>query len=73
MALAPTQPKDAPLKLLKPNDPSLPALARASDNPTQAGVAEATDTSAADTSAETTAEQPMVEEPEAAKESDGGN
>jgi len=73
MALAPTQPKDAPLKLLKPNDPSLPALARASDNATQAGVAEATDTSAADTSAETTAEQPMVEEPEAAKESDGGN
>jgi hypothetical protein len=74
MALAPTQPKDAPLKLLKPNDPSLPVLARASANPTSAGVAEATDTSAAGTSAEeTTAEQPLVEEPEAVKESDGGN
>jgi hypothetical protein len=74
MTLAPTQPKDAPLKLLKPNDPSLPVLARASANPTPAGVAEAADTSAAGTSAEeTTAEQPLVEEPEAVKASDGGN
>ena len=72
MALAPSQPKDAPLKLLKPNDPSLPALARASANPASAGAAEATDTSAT-ASSETTAEQPAVEEPEAVKESDGGN
>lgn len=73
MALAPTQPKDSPLKLLKPNDPSLPALARASANPAPADVAEATDTSAADASAETPAEQALVEEPETVKEADGGN
>ena len=72
MALAPTQPKDAPLKLLKPDDPSLPGLARASVNPTSAGVA-VTDTSAASSSATTPAEQPMLEELEAVKETDGGN
>jgi hypothetical protein len=73
MALAPTQPKDAPLKLLKPNDPSLPALARASDNSASSDVAETTDASANVTSAETPTEQPVVEEPEVVKESDGGN
>ncbi len=73
MALAPTQPKDASIKLLKPNDPSLPRLARASDTATSSAVAEVTDTAAAVTSTEAPAEQPMVEEPEAVKESDDGN
>lgn len=58
MNFAPTQPKDAPLKLLKPDDPSLPVLARASSNAALTSSTEATDTPA---------EQPLV------KESDGGN
>ena len=73
MALVPTQPKDAPLKLLKPDDPSLPALARASANAPTAGVAEATVTSATGTSSDTPVEPSVVADPEAVKASDGGN
>jgi hypothetical protein len=73
MALAPTQPKDAPLKVLKPDDPSLPALARASVNPSPAGVTDASATSATGVSAETAPEQPLAAEPEAVKTSESGN
>jgi hypothetical protein len=57
MALAPSQPKDAPFKLLKPDDPSLPTLARAT----------------ASAALQAPAEQPQAAEPEAVKASDGGN
>lgn len=73
LTLAPTQPKDAVLKVLKPDDPSLPALARASANAIPAGVADAADTPAADTGAETPAEPSLAAEPEAVKASEGGN
>lgn len=73
LTLAPTQPKDAVLKVLKPDDPSLPALARASANAIPAGVADAADTPAAGTGAETPAEPPLTAEPEAVKASEGGN
>lgn len=73
MNFAPTQPKDAPLKLLKPDDPSLPVLARASANVSLSSSTEATDTPAIVISSETPAEQPLMKEPEAVNESDGGN
>lgn len=53
MAIAPTQPKDAPLKLLKPNDPSLPAAARATDTAiVDASAGAAAETPTADAAAE---------------------
>lgn len=61
LALAPAQPKDATLKLLKPNDPSLPAQARASAEPVAAVAADAADNSTADTSAEASSEVPATE------------
>lgn len=73
LTLAPTQPKDAVLKMLKPDDPSLPALARASATAIPAGVADAADTPAAVTGAETPAEPSLAAEPEAVKASEGGN
>lgn len=71
MALAPAQPKDATLKMLKPDDPSLPALARASANATPAGATDAMD--AAGAGAQTPAEQPQTAEPEAVNAAGSGD
>ena len=70
MALAPTVKGDAPLKLLKPNDPALPAQARAAAEPVVAGAEPAAAPEAAASDAQVEAPAASVEaEPAEAVES----